>query len=1566
MFAVHRALAPPAGISLAATARFTTALVDELIVIKGTSLLQVWRPITAPATTKDAPRLLFVAEWPLYGDLVGLAPVRAAGLAAPGRCGLLLTFAEARATLVEYDASEHRLRTVSLHSWEHDPSLKTTTLIPLPPLLKVDPAPFPRCALVAVYADHWAVLPLHQRDALLLDAHPNDAASTQEPPVRPSFLIRPRDLPSEIVNVRDLAFVHGYLEPTLAALHETAPPTAAGLLDLRKDTVRCTFLTLDLRAGARTAHHADPPPAAAALFTSVPLPASATRVVPVPAPLGGVLVLAASGVIYLNQAVPGGIGAVTTAYALGAVPSNPACVRETSYSFAHDFSHLGLPLDNATAMFVPHPRALQNPNAPNTPLRCLLALPSGDVWACDLLRDPGMAGVRTGLSGFQFTRVFAAPMASCLVPWGDDRAHLFYASANGPSLMLALDSDEPSSAQETPPKRRRLENGDKVDAAEQSTEPPAVLVKEGDSAPGFRVVDVLASVGNLRDGVLCQSNGQNVTFCLSGDGHGSQYVVVQQAIHPTIQDRFKMTGVRRMWSLSSPSAEYDTLLVLSGDHKTLVFKAGHELKQINDTGFATTTRTQYVGAFAHRTYLVQVLDHALVLLSGDGLTRLHGVNVDAVAHASTAADANHIVVVTRAGTALVFAVQNDQLVQVYAVEGVTAAHVVADARGVWATRGELAAWQTQVRNAEKARRKRAAAAASMAAPAAATASTVPAAIAAMDDLDDLDDLDLDLYGNSAVPSKPAVPATSAAAVIDAVPDVADEEVLPHPAADAREVLMLVQWHRVRVLRMPDLVEVFATADVHDAPMAMADQGEGEGDAMETDGETAAAVPGPADVVQVHVLEFGARVEDTYLLVVARDTSMTVYQARHPDIDSDSADTNATRAAVVWAKVALDPALLAGGIPAHPSTKGDVTPPWLAVHAFKNVAGHPGAMVVRHAGGAGAPRTCFWLLASPRGHVAAVPMGPIMPPARAAAAAADGTAAAAVSAAGAGTSDKESVVIGFTPFHHAQCRHGFMLATASGHLLVAQMDTSLEFDARVPHRKIHTGQTAHLASFDQDSGTLAVAVSTPVDFHLLVEVPDQIEHHPPTGIRTPHLHQDMLTRTKRPGAYLATSRQFRLELVSAANFAVAASYEFEEYEHVVAIHHAELHSSQTRSGKQRYLVVGTAFVKGEDVSTRGKVYVFETITVVPEVGRPETAHRLKLQWSDEIKAPVTALSSLRGHLVIAHGPKVLVMDYEENKDGERSLVGIAFHDAQVYVTQLATFKSYILVGDRVKSVEFLIMQEDPPKLFYLGKDHHPMPVTALDSMIMGNLAGFLAADELGAMHLLMYAPQNIQSYGGTKLLRRADYFLGAVVNKLLRFRMHSGAPVATTSVVVPPVVASSNKPPGALAAVAGMAVSAAASTSSLPTKPVNGAAPNGVMGAKSGPAAPAAAAVNAPPATAIVPAEVAMANLALCTDGSVSVVAPVSEVAYKRLLLLYNRICELLPTAAALHPKAYRHYLVQSRLFSNNPATMLDLNLIADFLTRPLAEQHEHARALGSTLARIRDDVRAVSAAWTVL
>ena len=89
--------------------------------------------------------------------------------------------------------------------------------------------------------------------------------------------------------------------------------------------------------------------------------------------------------------------------------------------------------------------------------------------------------------------------------------------------------------------------------------------------------------------------------------------------------------------------------------------------------------------------------------------------------------------------------------------------------------------------------------------------------------------------------------------------------------------------------------------------------------------------------------------------------------------------------------------------------------------------------------------------------------------------------------------------------------------------------------------------------------------------------------------------------------------------------------------------------------------------------------------------------------------------------------------------------------------------------------------------------------------------------------------------------------------------------------------------------------------------------------------------------------------------------------YKRLLLLYNRLADHIPTVGGLHPKAYRHQsLIQSRLFSNNQATMLDLNLVADLLHRPIAEQQAHIKSIGTTVGRIRGDLHALQQSWTLL
>ncbi len=79
-------------------------------------------------------------------------------------------------------------------------------------------------------------------------------------------------------------------------------------------------------------------------------------------------------------------------------------------------------------------------------------------------------------------------------------------------------------------------------------------------------------------------------------------------------------------------------------------------------------------------------------------------------------------------------------------------------------------------------------------------------------------------------------------------------------------------------------------------------------------------------------------------------------------------------------------------------------------------------------------------------------------------------------------------------------------------------------------------------------------------------------------------------------------------------------------------------------KKHFIVVGTAFTKGEDVTSRGRIYMYEVIDVVPEPGRPETNHKLKLVKSEEAKGSVSAICTLNGYLCVAMGPKVCCKVY----------------------------------------------------------------------------------------------------------------------------------------------------------------------------------------------------------------------------------------------------------------------------------------------------------------------------------
>lgn len=118
-----------------------------------------------------------------------------------------------------------------------------------------------------------------------------------------------------------------------------------------------------------------------------------------------------------------------------------------------------------------------------------------------------------------------------------------------------------------------------------------------------------------------------------------------------------------------------------------------------------------------------------------------------------------------------------------------------------------------------------------------------------------------------------------------------------------------------------------------------------------------------------------------------------------------------------------------------------------------------------------------------------------------------------------------------------------------------------------------------------------------------------------------------------------------------------------------------------------MVVGTAIVRGEDVASKGCIYVFEVIDAVPEPDKPETNHKLKLFAKEVVKGPVTAVSSIggQGFLLAAQGQKSMVRGLKE--DG--SLLPVAFMDMQCYVSVIKELKGtgLCIIGDPVKGLWF---------------------------------------------------------------------------------------------------------------------------------------------------------------------------------------------------------------------------------------------------------------------------------------
>ncbi|KAF2368735.1 hypothetical protein FHG87_000497 [Trinorchestia longiramus] len=571
----------------------------------------------------------------------------------PRHDSLFLAFKDARLSVVEYDHHMHDLKTTSLHYFETQDLKGGYHFNHALPLVRVDPDT--RCAAMLIYSRKIVVLPF-RRDLA------TDTVDYNNPlhrgPIMQSYVIDPKefDTPS-IDNILDIQFLHGYYDPTLMVLYEPIK-TFPGRVAVRQDTCAIAALSLNLRQRLNPV-----------IWHLSGLPHDCASLLPVPKPIGGVLLFAHNSLTYLTQSVP--------PYGISL---NAMADKNTNFPLRKQ-EGVTISLDNCRAAFLAEDRLV-------------VSLKGGELYVVTLGAD-SMRAVRS----FHFDKA-ASSVLTCCVSVCEDQ-YLFLGSRLGNSLLLryqqeAIGNDvlgvEPGAAgqrqrtlQQPPSKRKKMDTlGDWIASDVDAIEDVDILEVYGPedtatvqlSSYTFEVMDSLLNIGPCGDmGVgepafLSEEYDCSVDPCVeilttSGHGKNGALSVLQRAIKPQVLTTFELPGVHKMWTVYGsssseggrrkavdPATTDHSYLILAREASPLILHTQEEISELEDSGFDTSQPTIFATNIGNYRYIVQVRQFGVKLLDGsEELQDVEGLSESPLVCA-TVADP-HLVVLAEDGTVAV-------------------------------------------------------------------------------------------------------------------------------------------------------------------------------------------------------------------------------------------------------------------------------------------------------------------------------------------------------------------------------------------------------------------------------------------------------------------------------------------------------------------------------------------------------------------------------------------------------------------------------------------------------------------------------------------------------------------------------------------------------------------------------------------------------------------------------------------------------------------------------------------------------------------------------------------------
>ncbi|ERN13281.1 cleavage and polyadenylation specificity factor subunit 1 isoform X2 [Amborella trichopoda] len=537
------------------------------------------------------------------------------------RDSIILTFKEAKISVLEYDDSLHGLRTSSMHcfegpEWQY--LKRGRENFARGPLVYVDPQG--RCGGVLICDSQMLILKASKAGyGFVGDDDANGPTGTVSIRIESSYVISLREL--DMKHVKDFVFVHGYIEPVMVILHEKEL-TWAGRLSWKHHTCMISAFSISTTLKQHPL-----------IWSASNLPHDAYKLLSVPSPIGGVLVICANSIHYHSQSM-------SCALAL----NDFAVAGENSQEMPR--SNVNVELDAAHATWLSNDVALFSIKTGEL-LLLTLVYDGRTVQRLELSKSRASvltSGITTISNHFFFLGSRLGD--SLLVQFNSGASQSILTSRQGKDEGVEIEGDAPAA------KRLRRASSD---VSQDVNEELSLYV----SAPNnldpaqksfsFAVRDSLLNVGPLKDfsyglrinadpnasGVAKQSNYELVSC--SGHGKNGALCLLQQSIRPELVTEVELTGVKGIWTVyhknprshstdsskvAAEGDEFHAYLIISLESRTMVLETADLLGEVTESvDYYVQGSTIVAGNLFGRRRVVQIYVRGARILDGAYMTQ---------------------------------------------------------------------------------------------------------------------------------------------------------------------------------------------------------------------------------------------------------------------------------------------------------------------------------------------------------------------------------------------------------------------------------------------------------------------------------------------------------------------------------------------------------------------------------------------------------------------------------------------------------------------------------------------------------------------------------------------------------------------------------------------------------------------------------------------------------------------------------------------------------------------------------------------------------------------------------